>query len=85
MLVTKRSAGVKSLVNLRNPLHTGDEAHKWAIHPAFDTEGRDQKQPKIVVLVSPHKGLYPSKFFEQSLKKKLHMMTFHNLMSFHKK
>lgn len=28
MLVTKGSAGVKSLINLKNPLHTGDEAHK---------------------------------------------------------
>ena len=54
MVVTKRSAGVKSGVNLRNPLHTGDE-----IHPAFATQGRDQKQPKIVALVSPHKGLCP--------------------------
>ena len=55
MVVTKRSAGVKSGVNLRNPLYTGDE-----IHPAFATQGRDQKLSKIVVLVSPHKGLCPS-------------------------
>ena len=28
MLITKRSAGVAPEVNLRNPLHTGDQAHK---------------------------------------------------------
>ena len=29
MLAGKRSAGVSSEVNLRKPLRTGDEAHKW--------------------------------------------------------
>ena len=28
MLATKRSVGVTPEVNLRNPLHAGDEAHK---------------------------------------------------------
>ena len=30
------SAGVAPGVNLRNPLHTGKEAHKWGMHPGFE-------------------------------------------------
>ena len=33
MLATKRSAGVTPEINLKNPLHTGNETHKWGIHP----------------------------------------------------
>ena len=37
MLVTKRSAGVATEVNLRNPLVEGNEARKPGIHPGFKT------------------------------------------------
>ena len=38
--ITKRSAGVAPEVNLRNPLHTGEEAHNRWVHPGFETQGR---------------------------------------------
>ena len=28
------------MVNLRIPLHLGDKAYKWVIHPGFETQGR---------------------------------------------
>ena len=45
-LATKRSAGVTTRVNLINPLHTGDEAHKLGIHDAFETQGRRHQKSK---------------------------------------
>ena len=49
----KRSAGVALEVNLRNPLHAGDEAHKWGIHPGFETQGRHHQKSKAMVSVAP--------------------------------
>ena len=43
MLVTKMSAGTVLQVNLRNPLHAGDEAHK-EIHSGFQTQNRYQQK-----------------------------------------
>ena len=40
MSTVKRSASVASDGNLRNPLHAGDEACKWQIHPSFQTQSR---------------------------------------------
>ena len=40
MLTSIQSAGVAREVNLRNSLHIGDKAHKWGIHPGFETQGR---------------------------------------------
>ena len=40
MLATKRSAGVAPEVNLRNPLHAGDKAHKEGNYPDFEPQGR---------------------------------------------
>ena len=40
LLAIRSSAGVAPEGNLRNPLHTGDEAHKQGIHPGFETQGR---------------------------------------------
>ena len=42
--ITKRSAGVAPEVNLRNPLHTGEEAHNRWVHPGFETQGRHHHQ-----------------------------------------
>ena len=40
ILVVKRSVGVIPVVNLMNPLHAGDEAHKRRIHSGFETQAR---------------------------------------------
>ena len=40
MLVAKRSAGVAPEVNLRIPLHAGDEAYKQGIHSGFEIQRR---------------------------------------------
>ena len=51
MQATKRSAGVAWDVNLRNPLHTGDKAHKWGLQPGFETQsGRHQKSKTDICL-----------------------------------
>ena len=43
-------------VNLRNPLHAGEEAHKWLVHPGFETQGRQHHQnSKTGVSVAPQK------------------------------
>ena len=36
ILAVKSSVGVTPEVNLRNPLHAGDEANKQGIHPGFE-------------------------------------------------
>ena len=36
-LLIKRSAGVTPQVNVRNPLHTGNKAHKQGIQLGFET------------------------------------------------
>ena len=46
MLAAKMSVGVTPQMNLKNPLHTGDEAHKCGIHPGFDTQGRHHQKSK---------------------------------------
>ena len=46
MLAVKRSAGVPPEVNLRNPLHAGDEAHKRGIHLGFETKAATTRSPK---------------------------------------
>ena len=58
MLADKRSAGVALVVSLRNPLHTGDKAHKRGIQPDFETRGRRHQKSKTGVSVAPQKGLY---------------------------
>ena len=37
MMAAKRLGGVAAEVNLRNPLHTGEKAHKQGIHPGLET------------------------------------------------
>ena len=60
-MAVKRSAGVAPEVNLRNPLHAGEEARKPAIHPGFETQGRRHQKSKTGVSVSPQKELASSK------------------------
>ena len=52
MSTIKKSAGVDPEVNLRNPLHAGDEACKQEIHPGFDTQGRLYQKSKSGVPVA---------------------------------
>ena len=46
MLADKRSAGVTQEINLKNPLHTSDKAHKRGIHPGFEAQGRRHQKSK---------------------------------------
>ena len=62
-LGTKRWAGVIPEVNLRNPLHAGDEASKQGIYPNFQTQSRHQWKYKIGISVASQKGLMSSKDF----------------------
>ena len=64
MLLTKRSAGVAPEVNLRNPLHGGDEAHKQETQPCKVDFTRSPKQQVIIV---PTKGLKSSKILKKTL------------------
>ena len=61
MLAVKKSAGVTPEVNLRNPLHEGEEADKQGIHPSFETQGRRLQNSKTGVSVAPQKELVSSK------------------------
>ena len=42
----KRPAGIIPQVNLRNPLHVGEEAGKSGIHPDFEPKADFSKSPK---------------------------------------
>ena len=46
MLVVNRSASVTPVVNLRNSLHAGEEAHKQRLHHGFETQGRHHQKSK---------------------------------------
>ena len=46
MLTVKRSAGVAPEVNLRNPLHVGEEACKPGINLGFEIQGRCRQKSK---------------------------------------
>ena len=68
MLPIKRSAGVASEVNLRNPLYVGKKAHKKGIHPGFETLDKHHQKFKVGVSIknkkigaSDKKGLMSSK------------------------
>ena len=56
MPAVKRSADVTLEVNLKNPLHVGNKAHKQGIHPGFETQGRHHQKSKTGVSVAPQKG-----------------------------
>ena len=61
MLAANRSAGVAWVVNLRNPLHTGDEEYKQWSHHSFKTQGRGHQKSKTGVSVAHKKDLCPPK------------------------
>ena len=52
MLAPIRSSGVTPEVNLRNPLHAGDEECKGGVHPGFETQGRRHQKFKTRVTVT---------------------------------
>ena len=49
MLAIKRPTCVTLEMNLRNPLHTGEEAYKGGIHPGFEFQGRHYQKSKTGV------------------------------------
>ena len=61
-LAAKTLAGLAPEVNQRNPLHADAKAHKWRIHPGFETHGRCYQKSKTGIWVAPQQGLMPSKF-----------------------
>ena len=58
MHVIKRSAGVAPEVNLRNLLHTGEEALKQRISLGFEIQGNHHQMSKTWVLVVPQKSIF---------------------------
>ena len=71
----KRSAGVAPEVNLRDLLHTGDQACKRGDPPlALNPRVAITRSPKIGVSVAPQKGLMSSKkiFIKKKKKNILH-------------
>ena len=67
MLAVKRLAIVTSEVNLRNPLHTGDEVCKQGIHPGFETQGRLHQKSQSRGTIGDTKRTYVlQKFFEKN-------------------
>ena len=60
--VIKRSPGVAPEVNLRNPLHAGDEAGKQEIHPGFEILSRHHQKPKTGTSGPTERTYVPQKF-----------------------
>ena len=60
LLAVKILAGDAPAVNLRNPLHTGEEARERVINPGFETLGRGHQKFKTDLLVAPQKRLMSS-------------------------
>ena len=68
MLAIRRSADDTPEVNLRNPLHAGEEVVKEGIHHGFETQGRLHKNFKTGVSVALQKAL----MFSKNLKNVFH-------------
>ena len=67
MLAAKRSVGIASEVNLRNPLHAGKKARKPLIHPGLETQSRHHQRSKTGVSVLSQKRLmFPKKCQQKS-------------------
>ena len=64
MLAAKRPAGVAPELNLRNPLHAGDEAHSERIYPG---QGRRYQNPNKGISGPTKKDLCPPNFFLQCI------------------
>ena len=66
MLAVKRLAILTSEVNLRNPLHTGDEVCNQGIHLGFEIQGRLHQKSKNRGTIGNTKRTYVlQKFFEK--------------------
>ena len=50
VLVSKRSAGVAPEVNVRNPSHAGEKAHKERIYPGFEPQKSKTKILKKIIM-----------------------------------
>ena len=68
VLAIKGPTGVTLEVNLRNPLHTGEEACKGGIHPGLEFQGRHYQKSKTGIWVTPQKELMSSKSWEKNTK-----------------
>ena len=66
VLAIKGPTGVTLEVNLRNSLHTGEEACKGGIHPGFEFQGRHYQKSKTGIWVTPQKELMSSKSFKKN-------------------
>ena len=64
MLAIKRSAGVTPELNVRNPVHAGNEACKWLVNPGFEAQGGHCQKSKTRVSVTPQEGLISSQNFQ---------------------
>ena len=67
MLAAKRSAGVAPEVNLRNPLHIGEEVRKQGIHLALKPRADITRNPK-----QGCKWLHKKDMCTPKIKKKFH-------------
>ena len=54
-------------VNLRNPLHVGDEAYKGGIHSGFDTQGKRHQKSRtgVSVALSKRTDVFQKVFFKK--------------------
>ena len=68
MLEIKRSEGVTTEVNVKNPLNADDKAHKWGIHPGFKTKGTHQKFKTVVSGAQRKDWCSPNKWYKISTK-----------------
>ena len=53
MLASRSLAGVAPEVNMRNPSHAGEKAHKQGIYPGFEPHGRHHQKSKTGVSMVP--------------------------------
>ena len=78
MLAIKRSAGVAPEVNLRNPLCTGQTAHKQGIHSGFETQGKcHQKSLTGVSVALEKRTCFLQNFFLKSPKREVEHKKFY--------
>ena len=55
------SVGVAPEMNLKNPLHIGQKAHEWGIHPGFETQSRYHQES--------NQCLHKREWYSQNLEK----------------
>ena len=73
MVATNRPSGVAPEMNMRNPLHTGDEScMEWNPH-SFETHSRRHQKSKRSASVTPQKRLVSSNLKNKFSQKSLHI------------